>query len=75
MFVPKKATKKKNTQPTTGMSRPKELCHAVAAMGFTVVRLPFSSEMLRVERVPPGGAGLLWDAPRRFLYQDLLRSS
>lgn len=31
-----------------------ELCHAVAAMGFTVVRLPFSSEMLRVERVPPG---------------------
>jgi hypothetical protein len=57
------------------MSRPKELCHAVAAMGFTVVRLPFSSEMLRVERVPPGGAGLLWDAPRRFLYQDLLRSS
>lgn len=45
------------------MSRPKELCHAVAAMGFTVVRLPFSSEMLRVERVPPGGAGgLMWDA-------------
>jgi len=31
-----------------------EICHSVAAMGFTVVRLPFSSEMLRVEAVPEG---------------------
>ncbi|CAE8726758.1 unnamed protein product [Polarella glacialis] len=28
-----------------------DLCNSVAAMGFTVVRLPFSSEMLRIEEV------------------------
>ena len=32
-----------------------DICHSVAAMGFTVVRLPFSSEMLRVQSVPEGG--------------------
>ncbi|CAJ1335270.1 unnamed protein product [Effrenium voratum] len=31
-----------------------DICHSVAAMGFTVVRLPFSSEMLRVQSVPEG---------------------
>ena len=34
---------------------PKELCHAIASMGFSVVRLPFSSEMLRIQEVPKGG--------------------
>ncbi|CAK9009845.1 4-beta-glucanase), partial [Durusdinium trenchii] len=31
-----------------------ELCRSIAAMGFTVVRLPFSSEMLRIDGVPEG---------------------
>jgi len=31
-----------------------ELCHAIASMGFSVVRLPFSSEMLRIQEVPTG---------------------
>ena len=51
-FLCQKPRELPKTQP------PKELCHAVAAMGFTVVRLPFSSEMLRVERVPPGRQNL-----------------
>ena len=49
----------------------KELCHAVAAMGFTVVRLPFSSEMLRVERVPPGYLGAPGRSVARSAKEDL----
>lgn len=30
------------------------ICEAVAQIGFTVVRLPFSNEMLRTDRVPDG---------------------
>jgi len=29
-----------------------EICEGIAAMGFTVVRLPFSNEMLRINSVP-----------------------
>ena len=32
----------------------KSLCEAVAFMGFTVVRLPWSNEMLHTPKVPQG---------------------